>query len=64
MPWKYNKAKEYSQKITTTAPERGKVTVDGPDGEYEVYIGAQTSEVEYPKYNETLRTYLDQMDVY
>ena len=64
IPWEYNRAKEYEQKTSTTAPARSGVTIDGPDGQYVVDIPKITTELEYPKYNETLRTYFDQMDTY
>lgn len=65
VPWEYNRAKEYEQKTSTTAPERPGVQIVDAEGKtYTVNIPKTTTELEYPKYNETLRTYFDQMDTY
>lgn len=65
VPWEYNRAKEYEQKTSTTAPERPNVQIVDAEGKtYTVNIPKTTTELEYPKYNETLRTYFDQMDTY
>lgn len=65
VPWEYNKSKEYEQKTSTTSPARPGVEITNSEGEtYTVDIPAITTELEYPKYNETLRIYFDQMDTY
>ena len=60
-PWTYNKSKEYAQK-TQTSSYAHTATINGPDGTYEVEVPALTTVVEYPKYNDTIRNYFDQMD--
>ena len=67
IPWKYNKSQEYTQRRQNSAPGTTKIITDtygGVDYTFEVQIPTTTTVVEYPKYNETLRSYLDQMDTY
>ena len=63
VPWTFNKSKEYAQKTQTSSQEHpAKIT--GPDGTYDIIIPAMTTTVDYPKYNDTLRSYFDQMDTF
>ena len=67
VPWKYNKSQEYTQKRQTSASGTTKIITDtyGEDTySFEIEIPNTTTVVEYPKYNDTMRSYFDQMDVY
>ena len=67
VPWKYGKSQEYTQKRQTSAPGTTKMITDsygGVDYTFEIIIPTTTTVAEYPKYNETMRSYLDQMDTY
>ena len=67
IPWQYNKSQEKTQKRQTSTPGTTAVTSD-TYGEvtynFEINVPKITTVTEYPKYNDTVRNYLDQMDVY
>lgn len=63
VPWTFNKSKEYAQKTQTSSQEHP-AKINGPDGTYDIIIPAMTTTVDYPKYNDTLRNYFDQMDTF
>lgn len=67
IPWKFNKSQEYTQKRQTSTPGSKKIITDIYGEEeytFEIEIPEITSVMEYPKYNDTMRSYFDQMDTY
>ena len=67
VPWRYNKSQEYTQKRQTSSPGTTKMITDTYGEQtitYEVNVPTITTVAEYPKYNDTMRNYFDQMDVY
>ena len=67
IPWVYNKSSEYTLTRQTSAPGTTmeiKDTYGEEEYSFEIKVPETTTVAEYPKYNDTLRSYLDQMDVY
>jgi hypothetical protein len=67
-PWSYNKSQEYETKKQTSAPEvTFNTSFTAENGEtlnIIIDVPRTATAVDYPKYNDSVRAVLDQMDVY
>ena len=68
-PWTRNKSQEYELRTQTSAPATTfQMQIEAKEGDAAINITIDVpktaTQVEYPKYNDALRTLLDQMDIY
>lgn len=68
-PWTRNKSQEYELRTQTSAPATTfQMQIEAKEGDAAIDITIDVpktaTQVEYPKYNDALRTLLDQMDIY